>query len=91
MRDERTKGDGYSEACQTGIPASLIGTQLAWYASSHYERSAEGAPFLRLPNGSDAKLHGQGLRAEASAARHLPRLTTSRQERDAGGVTRSGF
>jgi hypothetical protein len=43
------------------------------------------------PNGSDAKLRGQGPRAEASAARHLPRLTTSRQERDAGGVTRSGF
>jgi hypothetical protein len=42
-------------------------------------------------NGADPKLHGQGPRAEADAARHLPRLTTSRQERDAGGVTRSGF
>jgi len=38
---------------------------------------------FRLPNGADAKLHGQGLRAEAEAARRLPAC----EARDAGGVT----
>ena len=32
------------------------------------------------------KLHGQGPRAEADAARRLPRLTRSRRERTAAGV-----
>ena len=35
------------------------------------------------PNGSVVKLHGQGLRAEAEAARRLPAC----EARDAGGVT----
>ena len=74
-------------------------------AASAKQANAIGATKLRLAwavgllcsarvspaNGSDPKLHGQGPRAEARAARHLPRLTRSRRERDAGGVTRSGF
>jgi hypothetical protein len=35
------------------------------------------------PNGEGAKLRGQGLRAEAEAARRLPAC----ESRDAGGVT----
>jgi hypothetical protein len=37
----------------------------------------------RAPNGSVVKLHGQGPRAEAEAARRLPAC----EARDAGGVT----
>jgi hypothetical protein len=37
------------------------------------------------PNGADPKLHGQGPRAEAAAARRLPAC----EARDAGGVTPS--
>ena len=37
------------------------------------------------PNGEGAKLRGQGLRAEAEAARRLP----AHESRDAGGVTPS--
>jgi hypothetical protein len=40
------------------------------------------APFGRA-NGSVVKLHGQGPRAEADAARRLPAC----EARDAGGVT----
>ena len=34
--------------------------------------AAERPPFFCPPNGSDAKLRGQGPRAEADAARRLP-------------------
>jgi len=42
-------------------------------------------PCPRPPNGADPKLHGQGPRAEADAARRLPAC----EARDAGGVTPS--
>jgi hypothetical protein len=37
---------------------------------------------VRLPNGSHAKLCGQGPRAEAGAARRLPRMTFDEPSRE---------
>jgi len=45
------------------------------------DAAGRGPPFGRA-NGSDAKLHGQGPRAEARAARHAPAC----EARDARGV-----
>jgi hypothetical protein len=44
---------------------------------------ARGCRARCRPNGSDAKLRGQGLRGYGRAARRLPAL----EARDAGGVT----
>jgi len=58
---------------QPNCPRAVdIGSGIVQEAFGHQIVHREAAPFVRRPNGLEVNPHGQGLRAEARAARGAP-------------------